>query len=426
MTLPPAQEPQLEIHPLDGIPNLKLVLPSVECRAEHCEIPLNIGVFFDGTGNNYEWDDADDCQVGQGTQLSRRKESNVARLFFAYPEDPARGYYRTYISGVGTPCIPIGETEPARFGMAAGEGGDGRINYGLLSILNAVHSTLSRVGQGAYDEDVLMALCRNGKRHPIGPEGDRYSLLKGRVADELALRKVGMQHIGGLLMNEASINGKPDRSIAQAFYQREVKRLTELIAHRSKPKLAEISIDVFGFSRGAALARTFCSWLDELFDGNRLCGVPTTIRFMGLFDTVASVGLPNNPRTTANLTHGHLSWGNEAYLRIPARVKNCVHYVAMHENRPSFPLDRVFKHNGLPSNCHEYAFPGMHSDVGGGYGVNEQGRGRMPADVGRNALNSEKLSQIPLEYMLKTALSANVPLDPRNARGVDENDARYA
>ncbi|HCF2456954.1 TPA: hypothetical protein NIA41_000510 [Pseudomonas aeruginosa] len=42
---------------------------------------LHIGVFFDGTGNNQDWDDADGCEPGLGagmTQRTARKDSNVA------------------------------------------------------------------------------------------------------------------------------------------------------------------------------------------------------------------------------------------------------------------------------------------------------------------------------------------------------------
>jgi hypothetical protein len=54
----------------------------------------------------------------------------------------------------------------------------------------------------------------------------------------------------------------------------------------------------------------------------------------------------------------------------------------------------------------------MHSDVGGGYGVYDQGRGRLHTSSSKDLLSSEKLSQIPLEAMLKASQAAGVPLDP--------------
>jgi hypothetical protein len=71
----------------------------MRCHAEKCEFSLHIGLFFDGTGNNQDW-----VEPGTGgSQLERHKDSNVARLFRAYPDTALEGYYRHYIPGVGTP-----------------------------------------------------------------------------------------------------------------------------------------------------------------------------------------------------------------------------------------------------------------------------------------------------------------------------------
>ena len=103
----------------------KPILPSRIPQAEQCEISLQIGVFFDGTGNNKDWGGASDCNAGTGSQASRKKDSNVARLFYAYPSESGGGYYPIYIAGVGTPFPPIVEIEPATCGMAFGEGAKG-------------------------------------------------------------------------------------------------------------------------------------------------------------------------------------------------------------------------------------------------------------------------------------------------------------
>ncbi|SIO69425.1 hypothetical protein SAMN05444172_5710 [Burkholderia sp. GAS332] len=91
MTSLPQPEIPVAIHPLGPTPGVGPVLPTVIQRTEHCEIPVHISLFFDGTGNNKDWSDEDDCHVGSGTQLQRRKESNVARPFYAYSDDPLRG-----------------------------------------------------------------------------------------------------------------------------------------------------------------------------------------------------------------------------------------------------------------------------------------------------------------------------------------------
>src|SRR5260370_14132439 len=90
-------------HPMntDGV---KRLAPTLMCRAEKCEYRLNIGLFFDGTGNNQDWEGP---EFTGGTQLQRKKDSNVARLYRAYPNKRLEGYYPYYVPGVGTPFPDI-------------------------------------------------------------------------------------------------------------------------------------------------------------------------------------------------------------------------------------------------------------------------------------------------------------------------------
>jgi hypothetical protein len=196
------------------------------------------------------------------------------------------------------------------------------------------------------------------------------------AASRAALAPVKMDQKGGLLMDLRH------NSHRLAFYREQLGRLKTAIAMCPAPQLVEVFIDVFGFSRGAAQARAFCNWIDPLFEGDRLAGVTTRIRFLGLFDTVASVGIATS--ITA-FTDGHQSWGDAPYLVIPPRVRHCEHYVAMHENRGAFPLEDVRNKGTMPARCRQYRFPGMHSDVGGGYGPADQGRG-----PGRQARSSRR------------------------------------
>ncbi len=358
-----SQVPLLKPFPLGTTPTVKpLLLTSTSSLA--CETHLNIGFFFDGTCNNKDWNDGKIGQKGGGTQLQQRAESNVARLFFAYPQDHPHGYYAYYVPGVGTPFHQIGELEGSTTGAAFANGGAGRIKYARLVLLNTLYrSTNSTSGE-------LFNL------------GERLSLCSSDAP----------------LTDSASYNSK-------------VQQVTQLVANSKKPRIKHVYVDIFGFSRGAAEARVFCAWLDRQFNGKKLFGAETTIRFLGLFDTVASVGAPNLPTLTNGLTDGHFAWATPDHLKVPARVVNCLHLVAMHENRTTFPCDRVAVDGVLPSNCMEFAFPGMHSDVGGGYGLVEQGRGMMPIKESKNTLDSEKLSQISLKAMLKVAQKAKVPLD---------------
>jgi hypothetical protein len=159
--------------------------------------------------------------------------------------------------------------------------------------------------------------------------------------------------------------------------------------------IQHLSLSVFGFSRGATLARAFvrrfiqtrCERTDDglmwiAADASR---IPLRIPFMGIFDTVASVGGPSL----------HLDWAAE--LAIPPEVQRCVHFVAAHEVRQAFPLDSVRVGQSYPANCEEVVYPGVHSDVGGGYAPGDQGRSHL-------------LSRIPLRHMYVEALRAGVRL----------------
>lgn len=162
-----------------------------------------------------------------------------------------------------------------------------------------------------------------------------------------------------------------------------------------------IRLSVFGFSRGAAEARVFANWLkDALDDDMTLAGVPVSFDFLGIFDTVASVGVANSTKVAT----GHSGWGEEAFLRIPGYVKRTVHLVSAHEVRGSFPLDKA-----VADNCLELAYPGVHTDVGGAYQPGDQGRG---CGTDGKPDDSNKLSQITLAKMYREAAAAGVPLNP--------------
>ncbi len=125
-------------------------------------------------------------------------------------------------------------------------------------------------------------------------------------------------------------------------------------------------------------------------------------------DTVASVGIWEGVKNDQlRTTGGHSNWATPNVLRIPSKVENCVHFIAMHELRKNFPLDTVLFNHDLPSNCVEYVYPGSHSDVGGGY---------KPGELGVSVADSLKLSQIPLNHMYDCAVAANVPLS-KDRRG---------
>ena len=104
-------------------------------------------------------------------------------------------------------------------------------------------------------------------------------------------------------------------------------------------------VDIVGFSRGAAIALHFANIVAERYS----C---SPVRFLGLWDTVPSFGVPGN----------EIDWGWR--LGYPVTVDRCVHAMAKDEARYNFPLHRVPKDVRLT----EMWFRGVHSDVGGGNG----------------------------------------------------------
>ncbi|MFV1993558.1 MAG: phospholipase effector Tle1 domain-containing protein [Acidiferrobacterales bacterium] len=119
-------------------------------------------------------------------------------------------------------------------------------------------------------------------------------------------------------------------------------------------------LDIFGFSRGAASARHFVNMVKYLKIPDKTNGGfhDIELRFLGIFDTVGSFGVPGN-KYDADMDY-HLD---------REFVKRTVHLTAEHEKRGLFDLTSIKKNSNetLPGNCLEKSFPGAHSDIGGGY-----------------------------------------------------------
>lgn len=362
---------------------ITLVEPHLLTDCSKCEGNVNVGVFFDGTNNNRE------------TDKPKLKHSNIVRLFDTYLEKFEDGYYRLYIPGVGTPFPEIGETGESALGSGFAIGCEQRVLYGLCWVLNAIHRA-AFAEKPLFTKAQVNALCRN--------QSATFSIV--RTDEHSELKNLGLN--GGLRMPE--ILGEGDRETilkAQA-------KLLEAKLVLGRPRIKECFIDIFGFSRGAAEARVFCNWLDRLLTDGKMAGVTVHFRFVGLMDTVASAGFWSS--TVGGLTGlggGHSGWAAPEFLRIPASVNNCVHMVAMHELRKNFPLDTITVDGVLPAHCQEFAYPGAHSDVGGGYAPGELG-----VSVGGDHIESDalKLAQIPLNHMLACAVAAGSPMNEERAK----------
>lgn len=107
-------------------------------------------------------------------------------------------------------------------------------------------------------------------------------------------------------------------------------------------------IVLFGFSRGAALARKFATVLLEA-DERR------TVAFLGVFDTVAAMG--GLISSDVVIEQGALH----------ERVQRAVHVVAIDEDRVAFTPTLIDADANDAKRVTEIWFPGVHGDIGGGY-----------------------------------------------------------
>lgn len=396
-----------------------------------CEEDIFIGVFFDGTNNNKYRD------------TPGFTHSNVARLYEVYPgmtarqtpptfrprvnpdgstsprpifpDEPFRPasvpanklqYHRKiYVPGVGTPMPDVGDTGAGlhkTLGLAFAGLSQLRIDWALLQLCNQVHAAV--FGAPLQDSVRVDTLMRSYRKHhdplnPPLPEDDpvaRAVLLMGPQRATVE----GLRELDDWMQRQL---GHYDAGLFQDTLKAYVARLGAILTQRgrTKPTLRKIRLSVFGFSRGAGEARAWVNLLQKHI-GHTLCGIPLQVDFLGLFDTVASVGMAQS----VPYANGHFTWAAGDNLCVPGSVRRCVHLVAAHEVRGSFPLDSVCQGEMLPFNCKEIVYPGVHSDVGGGY---------PPGDQGRAQDDSRKLSQITLAQMYREARMAGVPLAPASA-----------
>ena len=153
------------------------------------------------------------------------------------------------------------------------------------------------------------------------------------------------------------------------------------------------TIDIVGFSRGAATTLDFCHRIQD--HGIRKPGTHDVvepnpkIRFLGVWDVVAAFGLANLGNTGLNIGH---------HLSVPkSNLQYCFHALAIDERRPSF----------LPTRLHgacEVWFRGVHADIGGG--------------------NTNKgLNDITLKWMMSKAKAAGLPIADADIAALQPNPA---
>lgn len=173
-----------------------------------------------------------------------------------------------------------------------------------------------------------------------------------------------------------------------------VKEMLELCA--AEIEAGDRTIDIIGFSRGAALALHFAN---KLTDGVRVNGKKLkvdSIRSLGLWDVVPAFGIPGAIIDWANDIN--IGWD----LDLPPRVGRCSHALARHERRQAFDVHRLDpKHRR--ANVHEVWFCGSHSDIGGGNN-----------NLARNSIS--------LRWMMEEARLAGIPFTEEQINQIRESE----
>ncbi|MCU7905165.1 MAG: DUF2235 domain-containing protein [Candidatus Thiodiazotropha sp. (ex Epidulcina cf. delphinae)] len=161
------------------------------------------------------------------------------------------------------------------------------------------------------------------------------------------------------------------------------------------------SIDIVGFSRGAAMAREFANVIlrmqaDGDFDAPEY-GRPFSIRFMGLFDSVSTAMADGSASNRCGFLYDYT---------ISDRIGHVAQAYALNEHRQLFPQDAIDRHGGggLSADRVEQGFLGAHADIGGGYNRNDQ-----------TVAQHGDLSDITLQWMLNQAEEAGVPMGALSA-----------
>lgn len=278
-------------------------------------ITLTIGIFFDGTGNN--WTNGNDLRIAYGncSNMVGEERAKACEKYEQYAKD-------TYDNA----SYRCGKTNIAR----------------LYNIYKA-HTLLK-----ADDKDAQVKVYISG----IGSaDGEEDSLLGMALGSSL------VKHFEGVVT-------KTDEAIDAI-----VTVLSDFITiNRGLIAISKVQFDIFGFSRGAASARHFANRVmkqDPLIaeaitrglDLSGHHGKPAgEVRFLGLFDTVAAIGSLLNFYDINSRSNP----GVELELR-PSVAQKVFQISAMHECRYNFSL------NSIKGMWPELALPGAHADIGGGY-----------------------------------------------------------
>ena len=254
-------------------------------------------------------------------------------------------------------------------------------------------------------------ICFDGtSNHPRDAKQEREWFGGGEIEDN-GITNILKLHIlfGGNLENASKHNGQQSfyysgvgtygnkfQQIFNTVFSPETLDVRDIIKHAGQDLEDNYNkgdeIFIFGFSRGAALARRFAAVLNKFI---KLKDGEAPVRFLGVFDTVASIGFPNldsdeKPVSDVVFENGSVS----------AHVQEALHLVSIDENRKAFQPTLMSKDENRVT---EIWMPGAHADVGGGFWF-------------------DGLSDIALDFMLKELKRRKLGIKVKTEEEVDYQD----
>ena len=318
-------------------------LKSKDQKRESKKLSLTVGVFFDGTGNNkYNvnfWEEREHIPTSDKENYTKYHNMVTPQWWHRVTPNVLHPTYDSYKKSTKTNIAILWYL------------------YNTLKMPDAIKVYVEGPGTNRPSEKIK--------------QGTRYNDEEGKVSSGNADNDSNSAFGNG----GTGVNAK----IETACKLSAQKIANEIRKRNLIPNELFLTFDVFGFSRGAAEARSFINRMflgrvkNDKTEGRNVClekhlikhGIKSicpkihmNVRFLGIFDTVSSYSsnFSINPDFSNDV--------QELARRIPSYVRQSVHLVAADEYRIYFALTNA---NSARGRCKEIILPGAHSDIGGGY-----------------------------------------------------------
>lgn len=416
-----------------------------------CEQELYISFFFDGFGHDQKVD------AQKGTL------SNIGRLFAAHKDDEKKGTYRRYYEGLGTRLSNAPVT--AHDVLAPAENDAESIATGKAQgvVSDPYKKPLSAMAKAKWDNPnaTMRELATEGQN--VAAEQVDREKVWAKITDWKGAVKAKWAGVGFMLIAENVAAIRDSEKGAALLGTGVAKRVDKAVkdfekivkdAAKDPRALKRIKIAVFGYDRGALVARTFASQLFgkecKLVKGEtQFQGIPVECDFMGLFDSVSAsyadtlfikaITTAIGMVPTGGITRPVVRYLADGALQlvslikrrleaveIPDQVKRVMHYLAANELRFYKRVDSLRK-SQAKDRITEVVFPGTQPDIGGGARNGDGGKSNELAKLVARCMHREAWSSgVPMQRL--DQLAANYPAVLREFRSktpLSVNGATY-